>query len=535
MKKINLILTIFIIAITILTRFVGLDRTPPHLSNDEISIAYDAYSISNTLRDEHNQFLPISFQSHGTYKAPLSIYLTAVSVSLLGNNEFSARFPSAILGGLTIFLLGLFVYELTGKKYLAFLASGILSVSPWHIYTSRMALETNIALFFLIGGIYLFFVAVGRNKSAPFLFSFIFFALSMYGYHTEWGLTPLIVGSLFLLYRKTLIKNKAYFVGLFLLTLLVFPLFINFLDNRGTNARANTEFLFTQDTLRDQLKVYDGNYFRQGQIVLSRFIDTYSSYVEPDDIYFASPNLLAKTDPFQAGLILAPFFPIFIYGLFKIKKYFTKHTSFIYIWLAFSPVVPALTVGEQHVVRNLPFIAPSIVVIAVGCHDLINKFRKNRIILISYGILISISFFYFCITYFFNYTKESGVNYQYGYKQIADFIKPRYEDYDRIIIDPIFGEGYVYSGVPHLYIPFFTSLDPKYLQEERDREYHCGYCFAKYEIREIDWVNEVLQSQSLYVVPDSNKPPNERLNEMEKLTDIKLPNQKPAFVIYHKN
>ena len=574
MKKNFKLFILAIVSITLLTRFIGLNVTPPHLSNDEISIAYDAFSVSKTLRDEHNQFLPISFQSHGTHKAPLTIYLTSFSVLLLGNSEFSARVPSAILGSLTILLLGLLVYELTkneapvslrsgyllpalrreqnpseakntshsssilrsrfsakGDKILALFAGAVLSITPWHIYTSRMALETNVALFFLVGGIYFFFYAIGRNKSLQLITSFIFFALSMYAYHTEWGLTPLIIGVLFLIYRSTLLKKKAYFAGLILFVLLVIPLATNFLNNRGTNARANTEFLFTQDTLRDQLKTYPDNYFRQGQIILSRFIATYSSYIEPEKIFFASPNLLPKENPFQAGLILAPFLPMFFYGLFKIKKYFGKHAIFIYLWLILSPIVPALTVGEQQVVRNLPFLAPAVLVIATGCYESFTKFRKNKLALISYSVLVFISFFYFSLIYYYHYPKESGINFQYGYKQIAEFIKPRYDNYDKIIIDPIFGEGYVYSGLPYLYVPYFTSLDPKYLQG-RGNNNLCGNCFAKYEIRGIEWKNEILQGNSLYIVPDSNKPPEELSKQLGLISEIVLPNKKPAFAIY---
>ena len=396
-----------------------------------------------------------------------------------------------------------------------------------------MALETNIALFFLVGGLLFFFCAVKRNKKIALILSFVLLALSMYAYHTEWGLTPLIIGVLFILYRKILLKNKTYFVGLLLFLLLITPLFLDYIHSLGTNARANTEILFTQDSLKKQLEVYPNNYFRKGQIIFSRVFDTYFSYVEPDSLFFSSPNLLPKTEPLQAGLILAPLFPMFIFGLFKVKKYFADSRSFIYLWLILSPVVPALTVGEQQVVRNLPFVAPCVLIIAAGCYELFAMLSKKKIIAVSYAALIFVSFFYFSAIYYFFYPKQSGENFQYGYKQIAQFIYPLYDNYTRIIIDPRFGEGYVFDGVPHLYIPYFTTLDPRFLQERTDKN-QCGNCFAKYNIRGIDWTNEVLQGQTLYVVPYSNKPPLELENQINLLTEIRLPSQRPAFVIYEK-
>src|SRR3972149_10232950 len=178
MKKVYLFAIVLIAITTIFTRFTGLSQIPPHLSNDEISIAYDAYSISKTLRDEHNDFLPISFQSHGTYKAPLTIYLASIPTFLLGNSEYSVRLPSAILGSLSVFLLGFLVYELSKNKNVALITSSLLAISPWHIYTSRMVLESNVALFFVIGGLYLFFYARSRNKTSIIIVSFLFFVLS---------------------------------------------------------------------------------------------------------------------------------------------------------------------------------------------------------------------------------------------------------------------------------------------------------------------------------------------------------------------
>lgn len=82
-----------IIILGLILRLAGLNLTPPHLSNDEISIAYDAYSISRNFRGEHGTYLPLSFQSHGTYKAPLYTYILAPIQYILGNKQWVARLP----------------------------------------------------------------------------------------------------------------------------------------------------------------------------------------------------------------------------------------------------------------------------------------------------------------------------------------------------------------------------------------------------------------------------------------------------------
>ena len=72
MKNIRVFLILLFILLTgFLLRIYRISSVPPGLGNDEISIAYDAYSVGTIGRDSSGQFLPLSFKSHGTYKVPL--------------------------------------------------------------------------------------------------------------------------------------------------------------------------------------------------------------------------------------------------------------------------------------------------------------------------------------------------------------------------------------------------------------------------------------------------------------------------------
>ena len=524
------IILVLIFLVTILTRFVGLDRSPPHLSNDEISIAYDAYSISKTLRDEYGNFLPLSFQSHGTYKAPLAIYLAVPTTILLGNNEYSVRLPSAILGSLTVILLGLLVYELTKNYSLALLTSFVLSITPWHIYTSRMALESNIALFFVIAGIWLFFRGLRCNNRFFTLISFISFALSIYSYHTEWLFTPMILAFLLLLNHKVVFKKPIYYISALLFLVLITPIFVDFLHNLGTTARANTEILFGEANLNRILKEGGFNFFQKGQIILHAILGSYSSYINLGYLFFSGLNLTPYSDPFQSGLFLSPFLLCFIVGLFQIKKVFKKNSKFIFIWIIFTPLVPALTQGGANYVRNLVSVAPYTIAIAIGCSVVWNYLKNKRLALFVASGVVLVSFLYFCAIYFHHFPFQSGENFQYGYKQIAQYINGHYDKYEKIIIDPKFGEGGVYDGVPRLYIPYYTHLDPYQLLKRRSLPVGLG--FDKYEIRIIDWPNEKIKESYLYAVPLSNLPPLPASNQLNNVLEIRLPNQKPAFALY---
>src|SRR3990167_2772064 len=154
--KHNSVLLIIVILATIL-RFYQLGQNPPSLDWDETAHGYNAYSILKTGRDEYAYKLPLYFRSFDDYKPPIYTYLVVPSVAVFGLNDFAVRFPSAFLGVLAVIFTYLMVYELFKNKTIAFLSSLFLAISPWHLQFSRVAFETNSAVFWSVLGTWAFF------------------------------------------------------------------------------------------------------------------------------------------------------------------------------------------------------------------------------------------------------------------------------------------------------------------------------------------------------------------------------------------
>lgn len=524
--KLNFNILIIIVAITvILTRVVNLNSNPPHLSNDEISIAYDAYSVLNTLRDEYGNFLPLSFRSHNTYKAPLTAYLTIPSVAVLGNNNLAARIPTTILGILTVLVLGLLVFELTKNKELGLLSAFILGISPIHILSSRMAFESTNGLFFFTLGIYLFYLSLRKKLNILVLTSFISFALSLYAYHTEWVFTPAICVALLSINRKFLFNRKIFYIGTIIFLILISPLFVDFLNNLQASSRAVTDNILKDPILANKIENPNIAIWHKASYTAQAFIEKYSAYYNLSYIFFNGSNLLAKDDPLQVGLFLSPFLPFFLFGIIKVGQIFKDKSSFIYILLITSPITASLTLGAQSNSRNLVSTIPIVIVCAVGLF--IYWKSVKTIWKIVFVLILAISFLYFLAIFYFHFPRDHAEGYQYGYEQIANFIKPRYNDFDKIIIDPRFGPLNMYSGVPHLYIPYFTYLDPIKLQQRKFLKH--GSSFDKYEIRDYYW-NEEIEKNTLIVVPTSNPPTD--LWKVKFVHEVTMPDSKPAFYLY---
>lgn len=517
-----------LILIGIVARFVWLDLAPPHLSNDEIGAAYAAYSISKTLRDGSNQFLPLLWTSHGGEGAPLAIYVPLPSIMAFGNNDFAVRLPSAVLGSLTIIFIGLLVMELTKNSRLAITASFILAVSPWHFSASRRALESNYALFFIVLGIYLFFIGINRNKNWAILTSMLSFGMSVYSYYTEWILTPLIIISLIVFYRKTILKKrKIYIIAIIFFGILLLPLAATFI-NHAKSSRASSEFI-TQDIGVGRLLSNHPAPFEKGQIILKAIADKYSVYNSLDYLFFFGATVLPKENPYQFGFLLAPLLVPFIWGLYKLRTFFKQHSNFIYFLLFATPFAASLTEGGINNWRSLPQLLPISIISAVGVlyfwESIKKSFWKK---IISLGLLF-VSLGYFCIIYFIHFPLEQAQGYQYGYKQMASYLNKHYAEFEKIIIDPRFGsKDYYYIGVPSSYIPFYTNLDPRKVWESKAVLF--GTAFDKYEFRDINWNGEKIQKNYLYIAPADLIPDSSK--NLKIIYEIPLPDHRIAFRLY---
>jgi len=476
---------LLLIFLTVITRLLFVNTIPTELSNDEISIAYDAYSILNSSRDEHGIYLPLSFKSHGTYKAPLYTYILVPFIKLFGNNNITVKLPSLISGFLTIFVIWKICFELTKNNYVSNITSVLLTITPWHIVLSRMALETSLALFFLSLGV-LFFL---QKKH---FWSTFFFALSMYAYHTEWLFVPLLVLLLF---------SKIPFKYILLQGLLSLPLVFDFILHAGPGARANSEMIWD---------ISSTNITLLG--IVTSFLKNYVGYFDPSYLFFNGLNLLKSGHPFQPGLFLWTFIIPFAYGIINLKKnILPNHLYFFIVLILLSPVTAALTHGSPNLLRNFNTVLPLVIITAIGVKNL----------KIWWWGLTGISFILFLLTYFVNYPYEMAKTFQ-GYQPVAYYLKSKLNN-NEVYIDYRYGDYRYgrdpeYIGVPHLYFGFYQKWDPSIIQKRTQLNDFTK--FNNYYIGQIDWNSpNIFKKDRLYLVSMGNSP---SLENRQKLVEEKI-------------
>jgi hypothetical protein len=356
-----------------------------------------------------------------------------------------------------------------------------------------MAWETNLALLFLSFGIWFL-------MKKKLLLSSVTLVISMYGYHTEWLLVPLIMLTGGIIYFK---KNvwKFWIVGL----IIALPLAIDYMLHAGPSARAKTEMIW----LMPGTSSID---------VLKIFIRNYINYLNPKILFLNGLNILTKDNPFTPGLLLWPTIIPIIIGL---KKFDNK---FFWIWLLVSPVTAALTWGEFGLMRNLNTVIPLVILAAVGLH------KMNKI----WWSLILITLFNFGLIYFWHFPKELGETYQ-GYRPVAYYLKGIENNAGEIYIDYRYGSyrwglGKEYSGVPHYYLAFFQKWDPLIMQTKITKQ-NKTY-FGKYIIGQIDWGKDIIRPNRYFVVSVGNPPEDNVKNKLEQLATFDDATGKMAFQVW---
>jgi len=517
------ILLIIILFLALFLRLYKINIIPPGLSNDEISIAYEAYSLINTGRDSTGVFFPLSFKSHNDYKAPLYFYVVAPVIKILGNNEIAVRLPSVIFGTLTVLGIYLLIKKISSNPNWAILSAFLLAITPWHIYTSRIALESSLALFLVVFGVVMFLEGIGNRKYL--MFSSIFFALSLYAYHTQKVFTPLLLVVLTVLYFKK-IKLKDLITAWTIFMAAIFPLIINIIFFKG-GTRAENVFFLNDFLLANNLAGVS-NIFFKAFIIFSFWFEKLQRYLSFDYIFGNGLPISAPYGSSSFGLLNILEFPLFLVGTYHLISQKNKLLiGVIFGWFFIGPFAPSIALGQLDLIKNLISLIPWTIISAYGLVYIWEE-TKNRFVFIVCLLLLTINsaFFYrYYIKYFPIYYSQ---NWSYGFKQIAEYAKENENLFQKIVIDWKYGVQEDLYGAPSLFVLYFNGIDPmEYLNKSRNDDF---LSFNKYEFRNIDWPKEIIQPETLYVVGVRSAPvEGQKVNEVYS---INLLDGKKAFKFY---
>ncbi|MFZ3301996.1 MAG: glycosyltransferase family 39 protein [Microgenomates group bacterium] len=428
-----------IILLAFLMRFYKLGEVPKGFHHDEVSQAYNSFSIVETGLDRFGEKNPILFRSFGSFQPPIYTYLTTIPIAIFGNTMFSVRFISAIFGvitvALTYFLSGLIVNK-KYKTYLPLIFSLVVAISPWAIHFSRRAVEANIGLTLFL--LFLYFFIQSLKNAKNFVFALFFLGLSTHAYYSERLIAVIVLPIFIFQFRKYFIENKKWVLaGLVVLALTLLPHLVTVLSGS----------FFARF---DQVGSSTGKF-------LSDFIRHLFGYFSPMYLFSDAGFGLSRISPNLGmfyGLLVFPFFV----GLYKVTKIVNYKYHIFLFTLIFISLIPASLTGDDfYPLRILEFLWIVSFVISIGVYEIGMLFKNKVIRLFLLTILITYSLLIFYISYFVLYQNETLEPLSTTYIQLSEKLS-NYNNYSIVIDsprDPAIG----------LRLAFFRSVDPRTIQE----------------------------------------------------------------------
>jgi 4-amino-4-deoxy-L-arabinose transferase-like glycosyltransferase len=544
----SLLLLFLITAIGFFLRFYKLGEIPAGLYLDEAAQGYNAYSILKTGKDEFGKSFPIVFRSFADFKTPIYIYLIVPLIPIFDLTKFTVRFPSFFFSVLTFPLLYFLLRWISPNKdkSLALISTFLLAISPWHILFGRTNFECNVALFFLLFGIYFFYL--GLKKPLFFIFSALLLGISFSAYHSERIITPIITVILLFRHRSVIFQknNRNYLIVSFIIGLLVVIPTISLITTPGFSARINTLNIFSQSrTPYDSLLLNQSSlswiFNNRLLLNLQEFLSLYLSYFSPRNMFYLGDYGPRSSFPELATFYLWQF-PFYLSGIFfLIKQKDLKELRFLIITLFFlSPLPASLTSDPYSTIRSLPLVIPQVVIIGLGIKNILNYLRntfQKLIGIVSLTLLISFSILHFFSSAFILNEYFRAKEWDYGWKEVVDKINTLDPNLP-IIVDNARGEGYSQ-------LLFFLKPDPATYQqnnfEVNSTEYYSNMNrqttkhFNRITTRNIVWIKDTKVKQ--YLIGDylSISEDQIRDNKLQLIAEIKYPDNSPAFRIIQTN
>lgn len=554
MKKIlyknKIILAIVLLAFIL--RMYHLGTLPPSLTWDEVAWGYNGYSLGSDLKDEFGEFLPIQYlESFGDFKPPVYAYLTAVSEKIIGLNEFSVRFPSALAGTLTVlltyFLIKRIIPDKKNVRILQFeintslLTAFILAISPWHILLSRAAFEANVATFFIVLGVYLFFVSI-EGKRTFLIFSVLSFILSAYTFNTARILAPVLLLVLCVGHYKILLSRKKHVVMAFVIGFIItFPLLL-FMKSPQAKLRYQEVNIFSDIGIIERVNQQhiNNNEALWSRVIQNRRLAYGAEYVRHYFDNLTPSFLFIKGDgnpKFSIQDVGQMYFweiPFFIGGILLLFRKRSGSWWTIPIWILIG-IAPAATARETpHALRIetiIPlfqfFTAYGMIYFLSYIQNAVKNKKIIALVFVSMVLVITANFIFFMHNYFFHYAREFSGEWQYGYKEVVRFTESVKGNYQNIFFTEKMGR-------PYIYVLFYGKYDPKVFRENAIIEREAlGFVavkkFDKYTFTKDPgkYANE--KGKNLFVDVPLNIPSDAIVKER-----IKLLNGQDAFVIYEK-
>lgn len=427
--------TLLVTSIIILgmwTRLHQLHTLPFGFFCDEASIAYNAYALLLTGKDEFGVPFPIFFQSFGDWRPPLAVYATIPFVALFGLQEIAPRLMSAFFGIIGLFLLYLLSKQLYSTR-VGLWTLFVAATMPWLIHYNRVGFEFTIYCTFFIAMV-LFFLKATKNKHW-IMPAWGIAALTIYTYQPARLMVPMMVIGMLCIYKKQFLRHKTNMLyGIVVFVLLSIPLLATIVSGEAT-ARFAMISVFSANLPLNEL--------------IDRVLHNYLSQL--GSLFFLgeqTPNMRHFANGLRPLLLIT--IPFYFLGWIMILRTLKKNSAkILLLWLLLYPIAGAVVAEPPFTSRALigaPVIA---ILISVGITSTIawgKRYLSKPLLIAGIILAILINFHQFYTYYLSEYARTSSGywGWQYGPKEIINYFSTHENEYDDLIMANEFNGGHIF-------------------------------------------------------------------------------------------
>lgn len=441
MKKLyEVLVVVTIIVIALVFRGYKLTTNPPGFYTDESSIAYNAWSVVTTGKDEHAKPWPLFFEAYGEFKLPVYIYSVAFWQFLLGPHDVTVRLPAYIYGVGTVLFMYLFVKELLQRanvsEFVKTWGPGtvalLLAFSPWHFQFSRPGFEASSALFFQVLGLWLFFKAMSSQKFIYLLLAMMAFVATLYAYNSSRIVTPLILGVLFLFFLRRLPFWQ--WVVAFAFALIIATPFISFARSGPGLIRAHMVSIVYKDEYKDKL--------------FQTFMTNYLQNISPMYLFQKGDPTIAHMTPHRWGLHYFVELPFFFLGFVIILLKRNRELLLGLILGLVGLIPPSLSVGNPHALRGVLAVVGTVFISGLGTIWVVSLLKKRGLRLgfaLIYSGVLAVLVVRFLITYHAKYPLTAIRDWQVDIKLMTEAVAERESAYDQVYFRGIHREAVLWD------------------------------------------------------------------------------------------
>lgn len=538
---------VVLVIITLLGAFLRLYKIsefPVHLGHDEVTQLYDAISVAQTGKDTHNKFLPFIFESVHDFKPPFYTYATIIFYWIFGSREITIRLAGVVFSVLLIPAVYIFSCRLILNKTVALISSLITAISPFEIFYGRKSFENSAGLFLILIAFSLLLSFMNTKHRRYLYVSVIIFAGAMYIYFSHTVIIPLLVGTALYIYRKELVMKNifGYIKPGLLFLILTAPLLAYIFTNPDARYRSVTVFVTADRDLGRYISYITpeqlGASLIKYKTVLEYSFNRLLLQFDPEFLFSSGLNL-TNQGPIGMGALFYIQMPLILAGIYYLIVYqrSLRKGKFIAAWVFIGMIPSAVTYEPHSPHRTIMVFTMLNIISGVGLYCILLTLFKNikfNLVKVAFTfaviLLFALNFIYFLHIYFVNYPNEKSQYLHYPFKQVAQYAWLRYNDFDAIVFDPLFGEDQPVIGTAaHYYFAYYGNYPPaKFQTEFREGIKEREVLFDKFSLRKVDWRYDQTLTKTLVIASVWSLPV--QIIDKEKIEKVfYYYDQKPAF------